>query len=412
MGAGGAGTSRAAQHGLQALRHPGRTAAGRPRPDNPRRRQRRARGTSRRRCRASRAVLRACARRVRARPADVRQRLAGLHPHRAVRHGGCGRAGAHRNTEPDRPRRDLQRHGAQGIPAPRHRAMCTAMLSVEPGLPVLLAGIRDELTDRAWQPPGWHWPEYPGLIGGRDLLAGGTWLAVAPRDKRVSCVLNGRGQLAPTRSRRSRGVLPLQSAAGQSPHREALPGYDPFHLLTAGPGRAIMHSWDGQRLAERELGPGLHFIVNSGLASDLASTGRAGPREPGTGEPGTGEPGTGQPCHADLPGAPGPPVAGAPTFTAPATAAEAANGREHELARIGHFLRRFEAAIRPEPEPGAPIAQAWGAWLPLLDGNGIGPYDRRALIVRRVLPDGRVWGTTSITLIALSDAAIRYDFTG
>ena len=27
--------------------------------------------------------------------------------------------------------------------------MCTAVLSIEPGLPVLLAGVRDELTDRA-----------------------------------------------------------------------------------------------------------------------------------------------------------------------------------------------------------------------------------------------------------------------
>jgi len=43
--------------------------------------------------------------------------------------------------------------------------MCTAILSIEPGAPVLLAGIRDELVDRAWEPPGRQWPDHPGLIG-------------------------------------------------------------------------------------------------------------------------------------------------------------------------------------------------------------------------------------------------------
>lgn len=86
--------------------------------------------------------------------------------------------------------------------------MCTAVLSIEPGLPVLLAGIRDELTDRAWRRPWRHWQAYPGLIGGLDLQAGGTWLAVAPRERRVSCVLNGRGAMAPPLARRSRGDLP------------------------------------------------------------------------------------------------------------------------------------------------------------------------------------------------------------
>ena len=88
--------------------------------------------------------------------------------------------------------------------------MCTAILSVEPGAPVLLAGTGDELVDRPRQPPGPHWPEYPGLIGGRDLQAGGTWLALAPEARRVACVLNGRGTMAPPRiAAVSGGVLPL-----------------------------------------------------------------------------------------------------------------------------------------------------------------------------------------------------------
>src|SRR5712691_9692822 len=129
--------------------------------------------------------------------------------------------------------------------------MCTAVLSIEAGGPALLAGVRDELTDRAWEPPGRHWRQYPALIGGRDLVAGGTWLAVADQDRRVGCVLNAVGAMAPAATRRSRGELPLTAAAGKPLDRGALADVDPFHLLTAEPGRAIIQSWDGSELAER-----------------------------------------------------------------------------------------------------------------------------------------------------------------
>ena len=121
--------------------------------------------------------------------------------------------------------------------------MCTAILSIEAGAPVLLAGVRDELVDRAWRPPGRHWPGYPGLIGGLDLAAGGTWLAVAPAERRAACVLNGRGRMAPERTRRSRGVLPLQAAAGERLERAGLADFDPFHLLSAEPGVAVLWGW-------------------------------------------------------------------------------------------------------------------------------------------------------------------------
>jgi hypothetical protein len=254
--------------------------------------------------------------------------------------------------------------------------MCTAILSIEPGAPVLLAGVRDELVDRAWQPPGQYWPEYPGLVGGRDLLAGGTWLAVAPAARRVACVLNGRGQRAPAGSRRSRGVLPLQVAASGKLGPAGLEDFDPFHLLSAEPGMAVLWSWDGERFTERELTAGLHVVVNSGLGSDLDAGGA----------PGSG--------HPDQRGG------------------RESDGRNHELARVAHFLPRFRAAVRPVPSPGVPVPEAWGAWLPLVNGDGIRPDDPRTLIVRRDLGGGRIWGTTSISLVAVSPDGLRYDFTG
>jgi hypothetical protein len=248
--------------------------------------------------------------------------------------------------------------------------MCTAILSIEPDAPVLLAGIRDEFVGRAWQSPGRHWPDYPGLIGGRDLLAGGTWLAVAPSARRVACVLNGRGVMAPAGSRRTRGVLPLQAAAEGKLAPAGLADFDPFHLLTAEPGRVALASWDGENLVEQELAGGLHAVVNSGLGSDLLAA-----EAPGSGD-------------------------------------GRITGREHELARVAHFLPRFRAAARPAPRPGSPVLQAWGEWLPLLNGDGITRDDPRALIVRHDLGGGRIWGTTSISLIALSPDEVRYDFTG
>jgi Transport and Golgi organisation 2 len=253
--------------------------------------------------------------------------------------------------------------------------MCTAVVSVGTST-VLVAGVRDEFVSRAWQPPGRHWPEHPELVGGRDLVAGGTWLAVAPGARRVACVLNARGRMAPPGTRRSRGVLPLQAAAGERLNRAGLADFDPFHLLTAEPGWAALSSWDGERLTERELPAGLHVIVNSGLGADLLAAAAAG--------------------------------AGA----SPGRPEREIHANDHEAARAAYFLPRLRAVPPPDPLPGSPVAQAWGGWLPLLNGDGIGPADPRALIVRRDLGDGRVWGTTSISLVALSPHGVRYDFTG
>ncbi|HEY7485901.1 MAG TPA: NRDE family protein [Streptosporangiaceae bacterium] len=244
--------------------------------------------------------------------------------------------------------------------------MCTAVVSVDPAspFPVLLAGVRDEFVARAWQPPGRHWPEWPNLIGGRDTQAGGTWLAVDPVAPRAACVLNGRGRMAAEQARTSRGVLPLRAAAdwagpeGKLTEAE-LTRFDPFHLVAVDPGAVRLWSWDGDELVERPLGTGLHIIVNSGLeGTDLRHDGP---------------------------------------------------GSEEMSARVTYFRARFEAVDRPEPAAPDPAA-AWDDWLPLLDGDGLDHMDPRALILRRDFGDGRIWGTTSISLVALTRDGARFDF--
>lgn len=235
--------------------------------------------------------------------------------------------------------------------------MCTVVVSLAPRdpVPLLLLGFRDEFVSRPWRPPARHWPGSP-LIGGLDEQAGGTWLAVHPDVPRVSCILNGRGDQAPQATRRSRGELPL-IAASEGPRALAalcqdharLASYDPFHLVHAGLTEVTVLSWNGRTAALASLDPGTRVITNAGLDPD---------------DP-----------------------------------------------KVRHFGPLF-AAHRPPGTPGSTISshEAWGPWFKLAEGDDLPPDDPRAIRVRRALPDGRVWGTTSLSLVALAPAAVRYDF--
>ena len=248
--------------------------------------------------------------------------------------------------------------------------MCTVVVSLAPEAPVplLLLGVRDEFTGRPWQPPARHWdgsenPEWAPLTGGRDEQAGGTWLAVHPGASRVGCILNGRGEEASPDLRRSRGELPLRAAAeGQQALKElhqapdTLARYDPFYLVCAEPDSVLMLGWDGVSAALTELGPGTHMLTNAG--------------------------------HMYPPGDDRPPE--------PA---------DEKAVRFGP---RF-AVGRPSGDPAAAIKDAWTGWLTLVGGDDQG--EAGAIIVRHELPDGRVYGTTSVSLVALArDGRLRYDF--
>ena len=272
--------------------------------------------------------------------------------------------------------------------------VCTVVVSLEPGtsVPLRLLGIRDELTSRPWRPPARHWPGSP-LIGGIDEQAGGTWLAVHPDGEpstscphpqgftgsapskrrrlvpRVACLLNARGVFADPARRRSRGDLSLRAAAvGPGFLRElaadldALNSYDPFHLICATTHSVTSLTWLGPDPEKprahpevRDLAPGTHLFLNAGHAYPVA---------PGDPE---GEP------------------------------------------KADYFAEKF-AAARPPADPALPVTEAWGDWLTLAAGDGLDPADPAAIIVRHDLPDGRVYGTTSVTLVALTADAVRYDF--
>ncbi|GAA2677688.1 NRDE family protein [Nonomuraea recticatena] len=144
--------------------------------------------------------------------------------------------------------------------------MCTVI--VRTGEPLTLLGVRDEFADRPWEGPGEHWPDYPGVVGGRDLKAGGTWLAVLPSAGRAAALLNGRGRAADERTKVSRGELPLRAVVAGALPQVDLTRYDPFHLVLAEGAGARLWSWDGLHLTASPVPEGTSVIVNGGLGAD------------------------------------------------------------------------------------------------------------------------------------------------
>ena len=107
--------------------------------------------------------------------------------------------------------------------------MCTVIVGLQilgPGT-LLLGANRDESPDRPTAGPG-VLVERPRVVGGRDLVSGGTWLAV--REGRfISALMNRRpipGDKRDPATLRSRGLLCLDAAA-QGPPLDAPSAIDP-----------------------------------------------------------------------------------------------------------------------------------------------------------------------------------------
>jgi hypothetical protein len=157
--------------------------------------------------------------------------------------------------------------------------MCTVILLHRPGhaWPVLVAANRDEMLDRAWDPPGPWWPHLPMVTGGRDRLSGGTWMATN-RAGVMAAVLNRPGSLGPTPGKRSRGELPLlalreATAAAAASAIAALPAgeWRPFNMVVADRHGGIFLRGEGRGRPEAlPLTPGLSMVTALD-PNDLAS---------------------------------------------------------------------------------------------------------------------------------------------
>ena len=149
--------------------------------------------------------------------------------------------------------------------------MCILLIAIErvPDWPLILLGNRDEFHARATQ-AAHPWPDAPDCVGGRDLVAGGSWLAQR-NDGRFAAVTNLRSGL-PARAPRSRGSLVVDfvlGSAGAAQFADAVfadfDEYGPFNLVF-GDGSAV---WllDGTSRTLLPLRSGVHVVSNGSQAS-------------------------------------------------------------------------------------------------------------------------------------------------
>ncbi|KQZ82242.1 hypothetical protein ASD56_15335 [Microbacterium sp. Root166] len=142
--------------------------------------------------------------------------------------------------------------------------MCTVIIRVPetPGEPTRVLAVRDEDPGRPWNPLGRWWPEaHDGVVGVRDVRAGGAWLAADPSARRLAVLLN-RADVSsrPESELVSRGGIVLDAVAGRLP--EAEPATHGFNLVTVDPAGAQVLTWDGALLRTEELAPGTHMIAH------------------------------------------------------------------------------------------------------------------------------------------------------
>lgn len=147
--------------------------------------------------------------------------------------------------------------------------MCVAALAwrAHPRWTLVAIGNRDEYHARAAAPLA-AWDDASGVIAGRDLVSGGTWLGVTKR-KRFALVTNRRGFGDPDPSRASRGALVTDALAGTD--IDDLNDYNPFNLITATTSEARFLS-NRPLPVDTPLGPGIYGLSNGALDEPWSKT--------------------------------------------------------------------------------------------------------------------------------------------
>ena len=144
--------------------------------------------------------------------------------------------------------------------------MCLVALALGtvPGHPLVLAANRDEFHARPSQDAHW-WPDRPGVLGGRDVQAGGAWLALG-RTGRFATVTNFRDAQPPQPHHRSRGELVtgfVDSDLAPGAYLETIDedAYSGFNLI-AGTATEVAYL-SNREAGTRFLGPGIYGLSNA-----------------------------------------------------------------------------------------------------------------------------------------------------
>jgi len=145
--------------------------------------------------------------------------------------------------------------------------MCLIYIAhrVDPHYRLVVAANRDEYHARAAAPAAW-WDDAPGVLAGRDLEAGGTWLGMS-RGGRFAALTNFRDPARHDPAARSRGVLvsgflrthrgAMEFLSGVAAEREH---YNGFSLLVHDGEDLAFYSNRGG--APEVVAPGVHGLSN------------------------------------------------------------------------------------------------------------------------------------------------------
>ena len=144
--------------------------------------------------------------------------------------------------------------------------MCLITLAIgqHPDYPLILAANRDEFHARPTKEAHW-WPDRPDIVGGRDLQAGGTWLALH-RNGRFATVTNFRDAEPPRAGHRSRGHLVtgfLESKLTPTAYLDTIDEdkYAGFNLIV-GTASAIAYLSNREQ-GRRQLDTGIYGLSNA-----------------------------------------------------------------------------------------------------------------------------------------------------
>lgn len=160
--------------------------------------------------------------------------------------------------------------------------MCLIAFSLHPDADtrLILVGNRDEFHRRGTAPLAW-WPDQP-ILGGRDLEAGGTWLAI-DRLGRFGALTNLRGAASPSGAPSRGQLIPAFLMSDESPPEFLLRlqtharQYAGFNLLLGDHSGTWIYS-NGHPQHIEPLKPGCHALSNGPTGSIWPKTSLAAHR--------------------------------------------------------------------------------------------------------------------------------------
>ncbi|OLN22501.1 hypothetical protein BTO30_09350 [Domibacillus antri] len=159
--------------------------------------------------------------------------------------------------------------------------MCLVNIAfqLEPELPLVIAANRDEFYHRPTAPSHW-WEDAPGILAGRDLEKGGTWLGVS-KAGRICALTNYRDPSQFSLKKESRGHIVRSFLEGEmdawtflndlDKEKDRYPGFN----IVAGTSETLYSYSSSSGEKPSLLPPGIHSVSNAFMNTPWPKTVKA-----------------------------------------------------------------------------------------------------------------------------------------